>query len=169
MSSCVGAISLDGSAFYFSRMLTRRIISFFYVGFADSSETCCTSIVTMYILCDCDPSNEPRLSITPIPPCQRMVKNAWIHVDVLLITFKIRSCYISQPKWAYGKNDVQYLCVSLNFGLVCNVPAAFTNELDQVPLIKTVVSGLSSWKSRPLSSCRQLKQTLNKLFCIQQV
>lgn len=64
------------------------------------------------------------------------------------------------------------MCVS-QF-LVClpglNVAVAFRaiKALDQEPLIRTVLSGLSSWKYRPLSSCRLLKQTLNKLFCIQQ-
>lgn len=64
--SCGGAISLDSSAFYFSRMLTRQIISFLYLGFADSCEACCVSIGY------CPPTwlrplNEPRLSAGDVP------------------------------------------------------------------------------------------------------
>lgn len=43
-----------------------------------------------------------------------------------------------------------------------------TKALDEESLIKTVVSGLRGWKYGLLSSCRQLKQTLNKLLCVQQ-
>lgn len=43
-----------------------------------------------------------------------------------------------------------------------------TKPLDQESLIKTVVSGRNGWKYRLLSSCRQLKKTLNKLLCVRQ-
>lgn len=178
MSSCVGAISLDSSAFYFSLMLTRRIISFLYLGFADSSEACCVSIGY------CPPTWLPRIYSVPHKADSVMPeveKNVWINVNVLLMIFKARLWQCKREQYwnlntgtslniNFHMEKMVCVCVCVSQFLVClpglDVAVAFraTKALDQEPLIRTVLSGLSSWKYRPLSCCRLLKQTLNKLF-----